>query len=183
MKYSAFALLAGLLILPACKNDLASIENAFPPEAAFREEILNFEMLYSDSSRVRVKVQGPVLWRHLDEENPRQEFPKGIEVIFYDPNLRVNSRLTANSAVRQEKENQIVVRDSVVWQGLNDERLETEELIWDEKARKVFSHKFVVIRRRDEIIWGHGFESDQDFSRSRIKAIEGRIKVEDQQGE
>lgn len=170
---------AALLTIFSCKNDLASIQEAFPPDALYIEEIRDFEMLYSDSARVKVKVSGPVMWRHLDEKDPRQEFPRGVDVVFFDAQFRVNSRLTALYAVRQEKESRIVVRDSVVWAGPQQEQLETEELIWDERAQKVYTNKFVVIRRNDEIIWGHGFESDQDFTRSRIKAIEGRIKVND----
>jgi len=165
--------------LISCKNDLSSIQEAFPSEAVYVEEIRDFEMLYSDSARVKVRVKGPVMWRHLDEKNPRQEFPEGLEVEFLDNGFRVNSRLTALYAVREEGDSRIIVRDSVVWTGLNNEKLETEELIWDERAKKVYTNKFAVIRRADEIIWGHGFESDQNFSRSRIKAIEGRIKVDD----
>jgi len=170
-------LLSCSLLLSACRNELSSIEKAFPPEALFVEDIKDFEMLYSDSAKVRVRVTGPVMWRHLDQKKPQQEFPQGVEVEFFDPFLRVTSRLTSRYAVRLENEKQIIVRDSVVWTGLNNERLETEELIWDETSRKVYTNKFVVVRRNDEIIWGHGFESDQDFSRSRVKAIEGRIRV------
>lgn len=167
------------LWLVSCKNDPSAIQEAFPAEAVYVEEIRDFEMLYSDSAKVKVRVKGPVMWRHLDEKNPRQEFPQGVEVEFLDDALRINSRLTALYAVRMEPDSRIIVRDSVVWTGLNNEKLETEELIWDERAKKVYTNKFAVIRRTDEILWGHGFESDQNFSRSRIKAIEGRIKVGD----
>ncbi|MCB9285543.1 MAG: LPS export ABC transporter periplasmic protein LptC [Lewinellaceae bacterium] len=163
----------------ACKNDLSTIHKAFPPEAVFVEEIRDFEMLYSDSARVRVRIKGPVMWRHIDEKNPRQEFPEGMQVEFFDPNFHVTSRLTSRYAVRYEQEGKIIVRDSVVWTGQNNEKLETEELTWEEQGKKVYTNRFVVVRRDDEILWGHGFESDEDFSRSRIKAIEGRIKVED----
>lgn len=172
-------LLTTAIWIVSCKNDLSSIEDAFPPEALLVEEIMDFEMLYSDSAMVKVRVRGPVMWRHLDEKEPRQEFPEGLEVEFLDPGFRVNSRLTAMYAVRMEREGTIIVRDSVVWTGLNNEKLETEELIWDERAKKVYTNKFAVVRRADEILWGHGFESDQNFSRSRIKAIEGRIKIDD----
>ena len=56
------------------------------------------------------------------------------------------------------------------------DRLETEELIWDEATEKVYTNKFVIIRRPGEIIYGHGFEANQDFTFSRIRAIEGRLK-------
>ena len=70
------------------------------------------------------------------------------------------------------------MRDSVVWKSVEGDTLETEELFWDERREKIYSNKFVVITRPDEVIYGHGFEADQDFSYSRINAIEGRIKVD-----
>ena len=67
------------------------------------------------------------------------------------------------------------MRDSVVWESLNKEILETTELIWDEKEERVFTNKFVVIRRPGEIITGYGFESNQDFTYSKIKSVTGQF--------
>src|SRR5210317_2137283 len=86
---------ASYMLVSACKNDLPLFPESFPPEMANVEEIHDFVMLYSDSAKVRVRVRGPVMWRHLDEKNPRQEFPEGIEVEFFDANFRVNSRLSS----------------------------------------------------------------------------------------
>jgi LPS export ABC transporter protein LptC len=180
-------LFAGLLFLSilgvACKNDLAAIERVIKPEELNQELIQNFETLYSDSAVVRVRIQGPVMIRHLDEKDPRQEFPEGVKVEFFSPNQRITSRLTSKYAVRMENDGKIIVRDSVVWESVNNEKLETTELVWEEQEKRVHTNKFVTIRRPDEIIYGYGFESDQDFSRSRIKAIEGKIKVDQLQDE
>lgn len=45
-----------------------------------------------------------------------------------------------------------------------------------QRAQRVFTNKFVVLRRPDEIIKGHGFEANQDFSDAKIKAVEGHLK-------
>lgn len=175
-----FLLLLFLLAATAsCRNELEAIERVLGPEAAAVETIRDFELLYSDSAIVRVRVTGPLLLRHLSEEEPRQEFPEGLLVEFLDPYQQPASYLTARYAVRLEDKNTVVARDSVVWESVQGERLETEELTWDEKSQKIFTNKFVTVRRNREIIWGYGFEADQDFSRSRIKAIEGRIQMED----
>ena len=49
---------------------------------------------------------------------------------------------------------------------------------WDEKLNKVYTKKFVKITRPGEIIYGYGFEANQDFTRWEINAITGRIKVD-----
>lgn len=134
-------------------------------------------ILYSDSAELRVRAQGPVVLYHLDMRERKQEFVEGVTIDFFDPLQQPSSKLTAKYGIRLEEKGQIIVSDSVVWQSIKDERLETDELIWDEKLKRVFTNKFVVLKRPDEIIFGHGFEANQDFSDAKVKAVEGQIKV------
>lgn len=168
-----------LLTLSACENDLADIEKVMDGLATKQEVMKGVEMLYSDSAVVRVKIRSPKVIRHIDKKEPKQEFLEGMQVDFFTPNKQVSSQLTAKYGVRFDNKNQIIVRDSVIWNSKSGERLETEELIWDENAEKLYTNKYVTIIRPDEIIYGYGFESNQDFTYSKIKAIEGVIKVED----
>lgn len=162
----------------ACENDLAEVKKYVSKDQVAVETAKEIEMLYSDSAIVKVRVKSPTLLRHLDNNNPRQEFPDGISVEFLSPNHRTTSRMTANYAIRYEKEDKVVMRDSVVWLSEKNEQLETEELIWEETKDKVYTKKFVVIRRAEEIIYGHGFESNKEFTEWRINAIQGRKKVD-----
>jgi LPS export ABC transporter protein LptC len=172
-------LFLGLIcFLVACENDLAEVNRFVDKNEVSIETAKGIEMLYSDSAKVRVKIISPTLLRHLDKRNPHQEFPDGIDVEFFGDRGGVTSRLTAKSALRYEKENKIIIRDSVVWVSKKNERLETEELIWEEEEDRVFTNKFVTIIREEEILYGYGFESNQDFTEYKINAIEGRIKAE-----
>ena len=168
-----------LLVSIACQNDLSEIEKVSPSEDAFRETARDVELLYSDSAVVRVRASGPEMMRYLDNDNPREEFTKGLTVHFFGANHKVNSELTSRFAVRYEGKQQITVRDSVVWISKSGEKLETEELIWDEKNKKVYSNRYVRITNEEEVIYGYGFEANQEFTEWRIKQIEGRIKVEE----
>ena len=57
------------------------------------------------------------------------------------------------------------------------EQLNTEHLVWDEKQEKLLSDEFVKITTKDEIIFGNGFEANQDFSKYRIFKIKGTISI------
>jgi hypothetical protein len=57
------------------------------------------------------------------------------------------------------------------------EQLTTEHLIWDERRQMLNSDEFVKITTKDEIIYGNGFEANQDFSQYRIFNIKGIISV------
>lgn len=164
-------------LLGGCKNDMEDVSELVSKFDTRVETAKNVEILYSDSAQVRVRVTGPTMLYYLDRQEPRQEFPDGVHVEFFGPGGIITSELTARYGIRLEKDNQVVVRDSVVWHSEEGEKLESEELIWDERSRKVFTQKFVVVTRPGEIIYGHGFEADQNFSYSRINAIEGRLKA------
>lgn len=179
MKHIAFWLFLGIIAFSSCENDpsdVAALLANLDPEV---ERASQVEILYSDSSLIKVRIEGPSMLTHLDRNDQRQEFPDGVRVEFFGPDGSITSVLTAKYGVRVDNKNQIIVRDSVVWQSIEQEKLETEELIWDEREEKVFTQKFVVITRPDEIITGHGFESDQNFENARINAVDGRIKISD----
>ena len=170
--------LFALSFLFSCENDLAEINRLFSEEDTMKEVARDVQILYSDSAVIKVKVQSPTLERFVEKKEPREEFPDGLYVSFFDKNGKIDSWLTAKKGTRIEKKGIMIVRDSVVWESRTKEKLETEELIWDEAQQKVYTNKFVIIRRPGEIIYGHGFEANQDFTFSRIKAIEGRLRAD-----
>ena len=178
MKNILFILII-LMSLTACENDIEEVNRFFDHSEVQQELMKDVEMLYSDSAVVGIKITAPTLIRFLDKKNPKQEFPDGMSVDFFSPNGRVSSKLTSKFGLRYDNKNQIIVRDSVVWESARNEILETEELIWDEEEEKLYTNKYVTIIRPDEIIFGYGFESNQDFTYSKINAIEGIIKVND----
>ena len=180
MKNYFYILLAALFVFSACENDMSEVNRMFSKEETKVETATEVEMLYSDSSILKLRIVAPVLVRHLDKREPFQEFPEGLLVEFFSENgQEVTGRMTANYAERYENDSRFIVRDSVIWVGSQGEKLETEELIWEEENDKVHTNKFVVVRRPDEIIYGHGFESNQKFTEWKIRAIEGRIKAND----
>lgn len=94
------------------------------------------------------------------------------------PDFSVRSVLTAKMATRYQEEGKIIARDSVVLTTIKQEKLETEELIWDEKTAKIHTDKFVKVTQPGEVIYGFGLEAEQDFSYWKILVPKGRIKVE-----
>ena len=112
-----------------------------------------------------------------DKKSPRQEFPNGIKVDFYNGNDKSVSWLTANKATRYDRKKEIIMQDSVVWQSKKNEILESEELIWNESTKKVSSNRFVKITTEEDIIYGYGFEAEEDFTKWKILAPQGTMSV------
>lgn len=171
-----FVLLSLVLCLFAC-DALKKEKRSYTQEDTAIELAREVEILYSDSAVVRVRVTGPVMHNIVAQESPRQEFPNGVKIEFLEPDLSVKSTLTAKTAVRRQDKQTVVARDSVVLITAKQEKLETEELIWDENSGKVRTDKFVKVTKPGEVIYGYGLEAEQDFSYWKIIVPKGRIKV------
>ncbi len=172
-----------LLLSWSCTHnvqDLKELTQKYRPDL---ETALEVEILYSDSAQVRVQITGPRMLQYLDPENPRQEFPDGVRVEFFGDSMNVSGVLTAKYGIRYEREDKVEVRDSVVWEGEGNQKLETEKLVWLSREKKIRTDRFVVITRPNYKIYGHGFEAEQDFSNARILAPEGRINLPSQAAE
>ena len=134
---------------------------------------------YSDSAMTRVIITGPMLLNHTERNNQRKEFTEGIRVEFYDDYGAISSILTAKYAVQYEREDKVIVRDSVVWRSVEDQMLESSELIWDERQELVYTNKFSVITTPTDTVFTQYFKAKQDFSEITMTSTDGAIIVED----
>lgn len=142
------------------------------------EIIENVTIIYSDSAIIKAKVTAPLMQIVAGTSDQHKAFPKGVKADFYDGSQQPTSSISSKKAFQYEFKRQIVLRDSVVFSNATD-RLETEEMVWDEYQQRISSTKFVKIVRPDELIYGYGFESNQSFSKWKIHAITGRLRVND----
>ncbi len=168
-------------LLTSCENDLQKVNELTKEYESAVELGEDIVMLYSEMGVVRVKIEGQRLKRHKTED-PFVEFPEGVKVTFYNEKHEVNSVLTADYAIRYEKEQRAVLKRNVVL--VNDrkgERLETEELLWNEKEQTISGEQLVTITTpRETIIGTEGFEADQDFSEYTIRGIvDSKVLIRD----
>jgi LPS export ABC transporter protein LptC len=169
------------LLLSSCVSDIKKINEIASQKEIGDENGSNVEVNVMEEGYVRVKIQAPETLRHMNGEN-KTEFNKGVKAFTYNPQHKVESWLTAKNAVLQEQQDQVIwmkVKNDVIVVNSKGEKLNTEELTWDAKAKKISSDAFVKITTKDEIIFGNGFVSNEDFSEYTIKKITGTIAVKD----
>ncbi len=164
------------IFLASCENDIEKVKLLGIHEQSPVESAKNIKIIFSDSAKVEVELTAPVM-NHYLSENPYMEMPKGFRAIFYDESLQEKSRVTADYGIRYEHDLKMEARKNVVVINEKGEQLNTEHLIWDERREKLLSDEFVKITRKDEIIYGTGFEANQDFSKYKIFNIKGTISV------
>lgn len=164
------------ILIIGCENDIEKIKLITQKSKTPTESAKQVEIFYSDSARARIQIKARSM-DHYVTDNPYLEMPDGVDVIFFDDSMRTKSKLTANYAIHMEKERKMEARKNVVVVNEKGEQLHTERLIWDEQTSRIYSDEFVKITTKDEIIFGQGFESNQNFSRYKINKIKGNIKI------
>lgn len=135
---------------------------------------------YTDSARIKAIIHTPIMQRYPSAKEPYMEMNEGLKAEFYDVNGEINSRLSANYGKRYERQKLIELRNNVHVHNKIGEELESEELFWDQEGKRIFTDKFVKITRKDELIYGEGFESNETFSKYKILKPKGRVKLKDQ---
>lgn len=162
-----------------CTNDLEEVkeiteEETFPVEVADSVQIV-----YSDSALLKVILNANHLERFVGD-NPFIEMTEGVHVRFFNNLGNVESELSSNYAISYENTDIMEAKENVVVVNKKGETLNTEHLIWEEKSERIHTEEFVKITTEDEVIFGHGFESNQDFTKYRIKKIKGTINLKEE---
>lgn len=163
--YSILKVLFFLLLisLSSCNYSRKNIEE-YPIYEGPISETINFEMLYSDSARIKMKLNAPV---RLEYEGGNESYPQGILLNSYRKTGENEARLTAKSAFYDKKTGIYTVEGNVVAQNLIEERkLITEKLYWHPIQKKFYtdSSEFVQITTPKELLKGYGMEALQDMS-------------------
>ncbi|MDL2228041.1 LPS export ABC transporter periplasmic protein LptC [Odoribacter sp. OttesenSCG-928-L07] len=141
------------------------------------ETIFNFKISYSENGNIKFILEGEkaINWAHKKE----MEFPEGFFVTFYEPDMSKRSTLRADYGINNEEKKIMIANDNVVLVNFKTEEvLNTDELIWDQNKKLIYSEKFVKITTKDDVIYGNkGFESDETFDVWTIKKPSGDFLI------
>lgn len=174
-KYQATGALL-ICFLAGCHNDLKEVQLVTTRANISIEKGKDVNIQYSDHGNTKIRAIAKTLTR-FNTERPYLEFPDGIKVIFYTNDRQVSTTMTAEYASAVENSNIMTARKNVEVINAKGEKLNTEEIIWDEQKKIIYSNAFVKITTADEIIFGNGMEANEDFSDYVIKKVIGKVKV------
>ncbi len=121
----------------------------------------------------------PLLERYELAQEPFMEFRRGIDVISYDAETgAVESTLVADYAKYLERQQLWEARGNVVATGSNGQKLETEQLFWDEKEDRIYSVVRSTMTDGEDVTIGEGFETNSAFDHYRIRGPRGQVTVD-----
>lgn len=166
-------------MLFSCENSISKIQEITQTDSLPIVSANQIVYERTDSGYLQVVLRSPVMNR-FDGENAYSEFPEGFEVTFYDTTGKAVSFIRANYGINYEKKKLMKARNDVVVKNFeNQEQLNTENLDWDQKKKKIFANTFIKITTPDKVIYGDSLHAHESFRSRDIFNMRGVFEVED----
>ncbi len=176
---TSIAITLFMAMLVSCRNDIEKVKEFTNPDTLPTEILHNLELKYSDSGQTNVLLKARVMYSYTGPE-AKTVFPEGLEILFLDGRMQVRSSLQANYGINHPHQKLLVVKNNVVVINKEkNERLDTEELVWNQRKQLIYTDAHVKITTPDKIIFGKGLEADESFRKRTIKNVSGEVLVEE----
>ena len=174
--YSIITLL--VIMLFSCENDMAVVHEMTRRDTLPVVTSYNINVHYSEKGRTQFIMKAPVASIYTGHDQ-YQEFNEGFHVTFYDSLMNVTSELLADYGINYDRKKIMEARyNVVVINHEKNEKLNTEHLVWDQNAKKIFSDVFVKISTPGDILYGeNGFEADESFNNWVIRKTSGEFEI------
>ncbi|TVR87667.1 MAG: LPS export ABC transporter periplasmic protein LptC [Saprospirales bacterium] len=167
--------------MSSCKNELAEIAEVMDRDLP-QEMARDVEIFYTDSNILKVRVEAPVMVREMRGTRTVENFTDGVFAEFYGSGDEVVSWVESDRAIRNDAEKKIYLYDNVVLINISGDTLMTEELIWDERAERIYNNRFFRFSNVNEEIYGYKFSSNQEFTEYSFSRGAGLLDPETMSG-
>jgi LPS export ABC transporter protein LptC len=165
------------VFLISCTNDPKLVQDFVSDKLQAIEQIKGAELLHTENGKIKVKIVAGKIERFQNSQ-PQLIFSEHLEVYFYNDSSQLQSTLMADNASIDEENKIMLAKENVVLISSDAKKLETDELVWDEKQNTIYTDKKVKITTGKEIIYGEGFISNPDFTEYSITKIHGTFDFE-----
>ena len=173
-------LFAGWSLTSCQENDMAKVRAMFNEQDADVEVADSVRFSYKEGEFIRAVVTGKTVKRYVTTQS-KLEFTDGLLVKFYEQ-LKLISVLKADYAENNDAEQVVKISGNVYMENARNEILETQALTWNMRDKKIFTDKHIKIRTPDNVIYGVGFDANEDFSNYTIRRVNGIVAVDDAKG-
>ncbi|MDG2431503.1 LPS export ABC transporter periplasmic protein LptC [Flavobacterium sp.] len=130
---------------------------------------------YTDSGLIKVVLVSPKMLDFATVDFPFTEFPKGVDVTLYDDKGK-KTRVTSNYAVSYKGTGIIDLQGNVKIVAENGQKLETEQLYFDQKNEWFYTEKKFKFTDLKGTSNGQGIDFSKDFKVINSQRIMGEIE-------
>ncbi|MDR0510861.1 MAG: LPS export ABC transporter periplasmic protein LptC, partial [Rikenellaceae bacterium] len=137
-------------------------------------------IVQSENGRRQHNFSAPLYEHYALAREPYMEFRQGVTVRSFDDSTDVaTSTLVADYAIFFEKQQLWEAKGNVVAINKEGQKLETQQLFWNQKTKKVYSNVDTrVTQPNGERITGVGFESDETMTDWVFRRPKGQVIID-----
>lgn len=168
-----------VIVLASCKNDVNEVTLLTSHYRYPEMRAIDISIFRSDSAKLYFQLFAKEMIQYSNDKNPYILFPKGFKAKHFDKFPKPKSSIRAKWAKYFVNEKLWWAKNNVVAENSDGEKLFAEEMFWNQEKKIIYSDKYVKIQTPNEIIFGEGFEADQDMSNYKIKKVKGTVYIED----
>jgi LPS export ABC transporter protein LptC len=162
-----YSLIISILLI-TCSNDLEEVKRI--------TSTANMKIKYTEYGKPRAILTAPLLNRYT-QPTIHSDFPQGMHLVVTNESGVVENTLDAKNGTIDDSRHLMMATNDVVVVNIKGDKLNTEELIWDQSTKMIYSNKFVKIQTAKEIIYGDSLIADEKFSNYYIKRVTGTVTV------
>lgn len=163
------------LSLNSCVNDLEKIKKVTITNNDPDERIRDLELLITDAGYAKVRIYAKLAETYHSPQSITK-LKDSLAIYFYDAHGKIETTLTGDYGEYLPNDQLMKIRNRVVLTNINlKQRLETEELVWNQRDSTIFSDRLVTIVSKQGRFYGDGVRSKQDFSSYEFIQPRGKI--------
>lgn len=163
-----------------CSQDKNSEENQDLIYKFPQGVVENFELIHTDSTKVKAIMKGEKYNDFSSQKFPYAEFPSGLKVDFFSNNNE-KTTLIANYGIYYYNTNLAEFRDSVKIVTYEGKILKSDKLFWNERLNWVFTDgKFTYIDSlQKSVTRGVGMDFNNNFSKLTARKVTGVLPLKE----
>lgn len=168
---AAFTVVGAASMVSCSKKDTGPTE----PENILTARSDTLTITQSENGKPKMRFYAPLMEQYAHAPEPYEEYPKGIELETYDSIGNSESRLVANYALFWSNLKRWDLKGDVVYYNTDGDKLETQQLSWNQKSEQVWSNVQTRLTRNkgDDQQIGTSFIASQDLSKWRFRHVDG----------
>ena len=176
--------LGGMVFVVGCVPGFCSCDKQQPVgeekhnQNMITQQSENLEIIQTKGGKLIYRFKAPLLEEYEYAAEPYIEFRKGIEIETYnDTTQQVDATLTANYAIYLKNQQLWEAKGNVRGHNADGNQIETEQLFWDQKSKRLYSNVDSKITQDDNVVYANRFESDEQFNDFVMSRVTGRVLV------
>ena len=167
-------------MLISCENSMEKVKQFIDYDTISGLMAYDVVIERSDSGRMTAKLIAPVMRSVDDQDSALLEFPKGFVAYMYEDDTTPSAKISGDYGMNDERRELVIAKRNVVVENIEtQEVMETENLFWDQKAKKIYTGSMVKISSPDKIIFGDSMTANESFTRREIFGIRATIELDE----